>query len=128
MEMATIVLRKRDLNCKGNGIEVHRRVRLPDGLTGWASDIAEDITGSWSSGTFLAADRHAIQRGVVPVGTVVLAFERSLRGGQKSGAASVAAGRVGLDNDGKTKIEWGLSTRKRGQEQQVKIGEEWIAV
>lgn len=54
MTYRTIICRTKDLNARGNGTQETRRVRLPDGTRGWASDILEDVTGSWSSGTFYA--------------------------------------------------------------------------
>lgn len=134
-----ITLRKKDLNARGNGTQQTRRVRLPGGTTGWASDLAQDVTGSWSSGSYLAADRKCCEEGYVPVGTVVLAFASTMRGGAKSGRADLSAGvvvsvergrEIRAAADGRSdSIEWGLSTRRRGEEVEVQLpGGEWVAV
>lgn len=128
MEMTRIKLRYKDLNARGNGSQTTRRLRLPDGTHGWASDVAENIEGHWSSGTYLAADRSACQRGMVPVGTIVLDFETPFRGGSKAGSAKINAGTVGLDTEGKTEITWGLSQRRKGDVWQVQVDGEWLEV
>lgn len=122
-----ILCRKKDLNARGNGAQVTRRVRLPSGETGWASDLAQDVDGSWENGSYLASQRRCGERGKVPVGTVVLEYESSLRGGQKTGRATISAGVVGED-ESKT-IDWGLSTRGKGTEVDVKLPTgEWVRI
>ena len=133
-----IVLRKKDLNGKGNGEQETRRVLLPGGTSGWASDHAQDIEGSWESGSYLASQRRCSETGLVPVGTIVLAYESRLRGGQKQGRAEAKAGIVvsveegrqvresrGVSDERSDSIRWGLSTRRRGQviEVQTPTGE-----
>ena len=137
-----IVLRKKDLNSKGNGCQKTRRVLLPGGTSGWASDHGQDIEGSWESGSYLASQRRCSETGLVPVGTIVLSYESRLRGGEKQGRADVEAGIVVSveegrqvrsdrgETDGKSDcIRWGLSTRRRGQvvEVQTPTGE-WMEV
>lgn len=87
-----ILLRDRDLNGKGNGTEEHRRVALPGGAAGWAADLAGDVTGSWSRSGIRAHERRCSQTGVVPVGTVIAAFDKPLSGYRASASAEVAAG------------------------------------
>lgn len=139
MTYRTIICRQKDLNARGNGNQDTRRVRLPDGTRGWASDVLEDVTGYWSSGTFLAADRRCAQRGRAPVGTVVVEYSSSFRGGKKSGTASIRAGIVVSEEEGAIlaaeagdakphAIRWGLSYRRRGSDVEVKVGDEWVAV
>jgi len=136
-----IVLRRKDLNAKGNGTQETRRVRLPDGRHDWATAIAENVEGSWSSGTFLAVDRSASQVGLVPVGTLVLHYESPFRGGRKSGTATVEGGVVvsleegcavrvarGLADGKSDSIRWGLSTRQYNNESQVQLNGEWYTV
>ena len=128
--MIKIKLRFKSLNARGNWAQITRRLRLPDGHHGWASDLAEDVEGSWSSGTYLASERHASQSGRVPIGTIVLEFESPFRNGQKSGSAQVTAGFLldKPDENGKH-LKWGLSTRKQGLNYQVKTTEgEWVDV
>lgn len=121
-------LRFKELNARGNGSQTTRRLRLPDGTTGWASDIAENVTGHWSQGTYLAADRNACQRGYVPVGSIVLDFETPFRGGSKAGKATLRAGVVQADENGNAKIKWGLATRRHEDDWQVQAGQEWLSV
>jgi hypothetical protein len=76
-----IICRRKDLNGRGNGTMQTRRVRLPDGTAGWASDLAEDVSGTWEQGSYLASQRRCCERGYFPIGTIVLEFESTLRGG-----------------------------------------------
>ncbi len=129
-ELRKIICRTKDLNCKGNGPMETRRVRLPDGTTGWASDLAQDLSGSWEQGSYLASQRRCKERGFFPVGTIVLAYESSIRGGSKSGPASVNAGIiVSAKEDAENPIHWGLSTKGRGANVQVQTpAGEWVSV
>lgn len=142
-ELRRILLRQKDLNARGNGTQETRRIRLPDGAAGWASDLAQDVTGDWSSGTLRADDRRCSQHGHVPVGTIVLAFDSSFRGGQKHGPASVVGGvvvstaqgvavrkeRTGKDDGKSDAIRWGLSTRRRNGDYEVQTPDgEWVTV
>lgn len=119
METRRIVCRQKDLNARGNGVQEVRRVRLPDGNTGWASELAQDLKGGWSNGAFLASERKCAQWGEFPVGTLVLAFESQFRHGSKIGTATIAGGVVDDGVDGREPIRWGLSTRRRGQDVQI---------
>lgn len=125
-----IICRSKDLNAKGNGPMETRRVRLPDGAAGWASDMAQDLSGTWEQGAYLASQRRCTERGYFPVGTIVLAFVSSLRGGAKTGPASVKAGViVSTEEDAEHPIRWGISTRGRGSNVEVQTpGGEWVSV
>ena len=125
-----IVCRKKDLNGRGNGPMETRRVRLPSGAAGWASDLAQDVSGSWESGHYLASERSCMERGFFPVGTIVVAYVSSLRGGAKSGSASVKAGIIiPAAEDPKNPIRWGLSTKGRGTNVEVQLPSgEWVSV
>lgn len=125
-----IVCRMKNLNAKGNGPMETRRVRLPHGATGWASDLAQDLSGGWEQGTYLASQRRCTERGYFPVGTIVVAFESGIRGGSKTGPASVKAGViVSAEEDAEHPIRWGLSTKGRGANVQVQTpGGEWVSV
>lgn len=89
-----ILLRDRDLNGKGNGTEEHRRIAIPGGAAGWAADLAGDVTGQWARGGIRAHERRCSQTGVVPVGSVIVAYDKPMRGYTSSGAAEVTAGIV----------------------------------
>ncbi len=125
-----IVCRKKDLNGKGNGPMETRRVRLPSGAAGWASDLAQDLSGSWESGHYLASERSCMERGFFPIGTIVVAYVSSLKGGAKSGSATVKAGVIiPSAEDPKNPIRWGLSTKGRGTDVQVQTpAGEWVSV
>lgn len=125
-----IVCRKKDLNGRGNGPMETRRVRLPSGTAGWASDLAQDVSGSWEPGCRLASERSCMERGYFPVGTIVVAYVSSLRGGSKTGPASVKAGViVSAEEDAEHPIRWGLSTKGRGANVQVQTpAGEWVSV
>jgi hypothetical protein len=129
-ELRRIICRSKDLNAKGNGPMTTRRVRVPNGSAGWASDMAQDLSGSWAQGSYLAAQRRCTERGFFPVGTIVVEYESGLRGGQKSGPATVRAGViVSADEDAEHAIHWGLSTKGRGTNVQVQTpAGEWVSV
>lgn len=141
-QMRTIVCRAKDLNSRGNGAMQTRRVRLPSGETGWASDLAEDLSGHWESGSYLASQRRCTEKGDFPVGTLVIEYESGMRGGSKTGSASVRAGII-VDNakgqevrlnrgfdDGKSDIiEWGLKTKGRGKDVSVRTpAGDWVSI
>jgi hypothetical protein len=142
IEIRTITLRTKDLNGRGNGTQETKRLRLTDGTSGWASDLAQDVTGDWSSGTFRASDRGCAQRGDVEVGAIVLEYTSSFRGGSKNGPATMRGGIVvSLEEgravraergvaDGKSDcIRWGLPTRRRGDAVEVQTSSgEWVEV
>ncbi len=141
--MRRITLREKDLNARGNGHQITRRVLLPSGESGWATDYAENIEGSWSAGTFRASERHCSQSGQVPVGTLVLEYNSPFRGGAKTGQATMRGGivvteaegravraeRLGADDGKSDCIRWGLATRRRGAvvEIQTPAGD-WMAI
>lgn len=129
-ELRRIVCRSKDLNAKGNGGMETRRVRVPCGATGWASDLAQDLSGNWEQGAYLASQRRCTERGCFPVGTIVVAFESGIRGGSKTGPASVKAGViVSAEEDAEHPIRWGLSTKGRGANVQVQTpAGEWVSV
>ena len=118
--MAKIRLRKRDFSTSGNGTEEHRRVRLPDGTTGWASDLATNVEGDWPRRSDRKEWRQAKQVGEVPAGTVIVDFERRFRGGGGQGRAEITAGLVleAPDVDGNL-VAWGLEARRVGEKVQV---------
>jgi hypothetical protein len=128
-EYRQIVCRQQDLSCSGSGPRETRRVRLPDGRAGWASDLAQNLRGHWSTGR-TAADRHSKEEGEFPVGTVVLSYTNKLEKRSKNGGASVRCGViVSLAEDPTEAIRWGLSTRGRGAEVEVQLpGGEWTRV
>lgn len=123
-----IICRTRNINSRRRGTQVSRRLRLPDGTTGWASDIAQDVTGDWPAPGSRAAERKAVQRGRVPIGTIVLEYETPIDGGRKS-RATITAGIVVGGGDATTPIEWGLSTRRRGEAVEVQTTEAgWVTI
>lgn len=126
--MVQIKLRDRDLNAKGSGTEEHRLVVLLDtapedptvmgtGRAKWARDCAERVTGDWLRMDFRAANRKCGERGWVPIGTLVIAIDKSIRGYKSEGRATYALGVVGADAEGKTKITWNLP----GKDGHVKV-------
>jgi hypothetical protein len=115
--MVQIKLRDRDLNAKGNGTEEHRLVVKLDaaaedptvigtGRAKWARDHAERVTGDWLRMDFRAANRQCGERGWVPIGTLVIAIDKTIRGYKSEGRATYTLGVVGIDAEGKTKITW----------------------
>lgn len=118
--MAKIRLRKRDFSTSGNGTEEHRRIRLPDGTTGWASDLATNVTGDWPKRSDRKEWRAAKQVGEVPAGTVIVDFERRFRAFEGQGRATITAGLVleEPDADGNT-VAWGLEARRVDEKVQV---------
>lgn len=98
--------RYRDWNAKSNGSEVHRRGRFPTGETGWLKDIGSSPQGQWLPRDFRAAARSASQTVLVPVGTIIVDFEKPFRGGAPSGPAVVTVGVVRAEG-GKAKFDWG---------------------
>ena len=139
VELRQIICRSRDLNSRGRGTEAHRRVLLPTGESGWASELATNLTGDWSRGTVRASDRRCTQRGYFPVGTVVLALEKGV---PANGPATADAGRIvseergkeirierGVDDGKSDPIEWGLETRRRGRANtEVLVDGNWVEV
>jgi hypothetical protein len=134
VELRRIICRSRDLNARGRGTEEYRRVLLPTGESGWASDLAVNLVGDWSHDKM----RYCTQRGEFPVGTVVLALKKSV---PARGPATAAAGRVvskargeevrlgrGRDDGKSDSIEWGLATRKRGKVTLVLVDGTWVKV
>lgn len=118
--MAKIRLRKRDFSTSGNGTEEDRRIRLPDGTTGWASDLATNVEGDWPKRSDRKEWRQAKQVGEVPAGTVIVDFERRFRAFGGQGRATITAG-IALaeaDADGKW-VAWGLEARRLGEKVQV---------
>jgi hypothetical protein len=74
----------RDLSCSGSGPECYRRVRYP----GRSEDEWPDCDRLPASG-FRASERRASTECLVPVGTLVISFERSVYRGQR-GRCSVS--------------------------------------
>jgi hypothetical protein len=128
--MVRINARSRDLNGKGNGQEEHRRLRMPHlNATIWAAD-GQDVRGNWvpRGGTF-AASRRCSQTVLVPVGTIVVAFDRSFRAYERTGSAEVKAGVVSDRpiEAGKSVIDWTLSTRRTSGKVEVQFPSgEWV--
>jgi hypothetical protein len=114
--MVQIKLRERDLNARGNGSEEFRRVvtldPLPEGAeqgtgrSSWARDAAERITGDWLPMGHLASNRSCRERGYVPLGTIVIAIDYSIRGYRREGKPRYSVGLVQSGADGKAEIDW----------------------
>lgn len=127
-----IICRRKDLNARGRGEQETRRVRLPDGEHGWASDLAINIEGNWSSGSFRASERYCCQRGYFPPGTLIVAFDRTI--GRGNSPAKITAGILLTQKEqpGTNKIRWGLPVQRkgRGADTVVKVEHEgeWLEV
>lgn len=122
--------RRRDWNAKGNGEEEHRRVCLPGETRGqWAAD-AGTTDGGWAARGMLASNRHCVQRVTLPLGTLIVAFDRSFRQGQSRGPAEVTAGILArVEEEPNGKIEWGLKHRKSGESVEVWTpARGWVAI
>lgn len=126
--LVRVVLREKDLNGRGNGTQDVRRARTPDGRLGWATDLAIDVQGSWAAGTFTAAQRQCQQTGMLPVGTILLAYDTGFRKGQKMGPPKITAGIVDADPDARGGVDWCLSTRGTGRDVEVLSEGRWIAM
>lgn len=110
-----IICRRKDLNARGRGEQETRRVRLPTGEHGWATDLAINLEGSWSSGSYLASERHCCERGYFPPGTIVVAFDRTI--GRGNHRAEVTAGILLTQKEqppGTNKIDWSLPVQRKG--------------
>lgn len=127
--MARILLRARDLNCKGNGTEEHRLVvtldvapedpaRKGTGRTQWAGNAAERVSGGWERSGYLASQRKCGEFGFVPVGTILIAIDKRISHYRSVGRPSYSVGRVGL-LDGKTAIDWNTA----GVLEHIKVSE-----
>jgi hypothetical protein len=92
----------RDLNCKGNGDETYRRLRYP----GASTEVWPDAERLPRRG-MLAGDRRCCVYCDVPVGTIVVDFERYVSRFQ-GGKCKVTIGIViaNIDNPSKADIVW----------------------
>jgi hypothetical protein len=91
----------RDISCSGSGPECYRRVRYPHQESGteWPdSDRLPACDG-------LAGTRRASVSCEVPIGTVVVDYERQVYKG-KRGRCSVTIGIAYADADGDGKVHW----------------------
>lgn len=90
----------RNLSCKQSGPECYRRVRYP----GAESEVWPDAERLPARG-IRASDRRAMVYCDVPIGTIVVDYERQVYRGSR-GKCSVTIGIVCRESDGHGKIEW----------------------
>jgi hypothetical protein len=77
----------RDLSCSGSGPEAYRRVRYP-GSTSWEWPDADRLP---AKGGCRASERRATAHCDVPVGTIVVTYDRAVYRGQR-GRCSMSFG------------------------------------
>jgi len=116
----TIIVRDKNISCGGNGRITSVRVVTPDGLKGWASDVAENITGFWYNYGERKHERKCSQQGDVPVGSIVVEFNRTIKRGQKVGPSTVRAFVAGTDTE--------LQTKGHGLDLQVLVDGELVSI
>jgi hypothetical protein len=91
----------RDLSCSGSGPECYRRVRYPHAASGTEWPDSERLPACDGR----AGTRRASVRCEVPIGTIVVDFERQVYKG-KRGRCSVTIGIAYADADGDGKVHW----------------------
>jgi len=116
----TIIVRDKNISCSGNGRITSVRVVTPDGRKGWASDVAENITGFWYNYGERKHERKCSQQGDVPVGSIVVEFNRTIKHGQKVGPSTVKAFIAGTDTE--------LQTKGYGLDLQVFVEGELVSI
>jgi hypothetical protein len=97
--VTTIRAAYRDLSCAGSGPECYRRVLYPGSAEPEWPD-ADRLPAPGSS----ASSRRCTVRCVVPVGTIVVDYERQVHKGHR-GRCTVAIG-LATARDGDDRIEW----------------------
>ena len=116
----TIIVRDKNISCGGNGRITSVRVVTPDGRKGWASDVAENITGFWYSYGTRKHERKCSQQGDVPVGSIVVEFSRTIKHGQKVGPSTIKAFIAWTDTE--------LQTKGYGLDLQVFVDGDFISI
>lgn len=93
-----VALRRRRVNAKGNGEEEFRRYVFRDAAGDLASDWLSDLPKLRDrTGYVRSDDRKGESSAEVPVGTIVVSYDRTYRRGRATGPAEVTVGIVGRD-------------------------------
>lgn len=115
-----IYTRLKALNGCGTGWMWTRRVLLPGGARGWASDLAINSEGKWYSGFAKPHQRDCRQSGVFPANTIVLEYATEMLEGERLAPALARAGLIRdpelyeMDACLDDPISWTCDTRRPG--------------